>query len=404
MSRVSNGCWLPVPDDSPFPVQNLPFGVVETPRGRHVGVPIGDRLLDLASAAAAGLVGTPAWFDAPSLNGFMAAGPATWSAVRTRLVELLTDAAYADAVRPHLVALDSVEPALPFEVADYVDFYSSRQHAQNLGRILRPGTQPLLPNWTSLPVGYHGRAGTVVVSGTPVRRPSGQYGTPGGVAFGPTAKLDFEAEVGLVVGVPSHRGERLGPAALTRHVFGLVLVNDWSARDIQAWEYRPLGPLLGKSFLTSVSPWVVPLEALAPVRVPPPVQDPPPLPHLRDDDPWCLDLRLEVRIGDAVVSRPAYRDVYWTPGQQLAHLVSNGSWLRTGDLLASGTISGDDPSTWGSLVELSRDGAEPLRLAGAGSRTFLQDGDTVAIEAAATLPDGTRLGFGAVRGTVVPAS
>lgn len=393
-----------MPGDSPFPVQNLPFGVVETSHGRCVGVPIGDSLLDLAAASAAGLVGTPEWFDAPSLNRFLAAGPVAWRAVRTRLTELLTEMAYADAVRPHLAPLDAVEPVLPFEVADYVDFYSSRQHAENLGRILRPGTEPLLANWTSLPVAYHGRAGTVVVSGTPVRRPSGQFETPGGVAFGPTAKLDFEAEVGLVVGVPSRPGERLGTSALTRHVFGLVLVNDWSARDIQAWEYRPLGPLLGKSFLTSISPWVVPLDALAPVRVPPPVQDPLPLPHLRDDDPWCLDLRLEVRIGDTVVSRPAYRDVYWTPGQQLAHLVSNGSWLRTGDLLASGTISGDSPSAWGSLVELSRNGSVPLPLAHGETRAFLEDGDTVTIEGSASLPDGTRLGFGGVRGTVVPAT
>ena len=292
----------------------------------------------------------------------------------------------------------------PFEVADYVDFYSSEHHATNLGRILRPGTAPLTPNWKHLPIGYHGRAGTVAVSGTPVVRPCGQQKGDGAPVFGPTQRLDVEVEVGFVVGVPSELGRPVPVSAFADHVFGVCLVNDWSARDLQAWEYVPLGPFLGKSFLTSVSPWVVPLDALKAARVPPPARDPRPLPYLRDDDePWGLDLTLELRLNGEVMSRPPFAGMYWTPAQQLAHLTVNGANLRTGDLLASGTVSGPERDQRGSLIELSWGGTEPVELADGSTRTFLEDGDVVSITATAPGANGERVHFGEVTGRVEPA-
>jgi fumarylacetoacetase len=291
---------------------------------------------------------------------------------------------------------------LPFAVGDFVDFYASLEHAQNLGRILRPDAEPLMPNWRHLPVAYHGRAGTVVVSGTPIARPSGQRIVDGAPVFGPTARLDIEAEVGFVVGVPSG-GEPLTTVDFAEHVFGVVLVNDWSARDIQAWEYQPLGPFLGKSFATSISPWVVPLAALDAARVEGAPQSPVPLPYLERHDPWGLDLALEVTLNGAVISRPPFAGIYWTPDQQLAHLTANGARVRTGDLFASGTVSGAAPDERGSLIELSWNGESPLALPDGSTRTFLEDGDTVTISATAPGAGGRRLGLGEVTGTVVAA-
>jgi len=277
--------------------------------------------------------------------------------------------------------LEDVDPQLPFTVADYVDFYSSLEHATNLGRMFRPDAEPLLPNWRHLPVGYHGRAGTVVVSGTPVRRPQGQAKPPdaGAPVFGPSRRLDIELELGFVVGVPSRLGEPVPTAAFRDHVFGLVLVNDWSARDIQAWEYVPLGPFLGKSFATSISAWVTPLSLLEDRLVPAPPQEPQPLPHLRVEGDWALDLPLEVELNGEAIVRGNARGLYWTMPQQLAHATSNGASVRTGDLMASGTISGAEPGSEGSLIELTRNGAEPLRLADGTERTFLEDGDEVVL-------------------------
>ncbi len=269
-----------------------------------------------------------------------------------------------------------------------------------MGRFWRPDGPALPAAWRHLPMGYHGRAGTVVVSGTPVLRP---WGPTGAEVFAPTARLDFEAEVGFVVGVGSRRGHPVTAASLTEHVFGVVLVNDWSARDIQAWESAPLGPFLGKSFATSISPWVVPLDALRPARVAPPEQDPPPLPYLHDPDPWSLALQLEVRLNGEVVSRPPFARTYWTPAQQLTQLTVNGASLRTGDLFASGTVSGPEPGQRGSMIELGWNGATPLRLADGTTRVWLEDGDTVAISGWAAGGDGARLGFGEVRGTIHPA-
>jgi fumarylacetoacetase len=385
-------------------VHNLPYGVFsqrgELPR---VGVAIGEQVLDLAELAAAGLLADRRWFAAGSLNSFMAAGRSVWQPTRDRIITLLTDISYRDEVEPALYPMSDVELHMPFTVADYVDFYSSREHATNLGRILRPGDEPLLPNWTRLPVGYHGRAGTVVPSGTPIVRPRGQRGGDPDPVFAPTAKLDIEAEVGFVVGVPSALGRPVPTSAFRDHVFGFVLVNDWSARDVQAWEYRPLGPFLAKSFATSVSPWVVPVDALEAARVRPPAQVPEPLPYLRCDEPWGLDLTLEIELNGHVVSRPPFAGMYWTAPQQLAHATANGAALRTGDLMASGTVSGPRRDQRGSLIELTWNGAEPLELPDGTERVFLEDGDTVRVTATAPSPDTEPIGFGEVVGTVCPS-
>jgi fumarylacetoacetase len=322
--------------------------------------------------------------------------------VREAVAELLGDDRRQGEVEPHLHRLDEVELSLPWEVADYVDFYSSLQHATNLGRMFRPEGEPLLPNWRHLPVGYHGRAGTVVVSGTPIPRPRGQRRGDQGPVFGPSQRLDIEAEVGFVVGMGSRLGSPVAAEDFTRHVFGVVLVNDWSARDIQAWEYQPLGPFLGKSFATSAAAWITPLAALGAARVPPPPQDPEPLPYLADPDPWSLDLRLEVALNGEVVSRPPFSTTYWTPGQQLAHLTCNGASLRTGDLFASGTVSGPQPHGWGSLIELTWNGERPLELGDGSTRVFLEDGDEVVIGATAPAVGGGLIRLGEVAGRVLP--
>jgi fumarylacetoacetase len=342
----------------------------------------------------------------------MAEGPATWASVRTWLTGLLTDEHERDLVEPHLLPLDEVTLRLPFEVADYVDFYCSLQHATNVGRIFRPDGEALLPNWRHLPVGYHGRAGTVVVSGTPIRRPTGQ-GRPSGVsagstnagsttgrpAFGPSRRLDIEAELGFVVGTPTALGDRVPTGGFADHVFGVTPLNDWSARDIQAWEYVPLGPFLGKSFATSVSAWVTPLAALEAARVPLPGQDPAPLDYLHVDEPAGYDIAFEVLLNGEVVSRPPYAAMYWSPAQMLAHMTVNGASLRTGDLFASGTISGDEREQRGSFLELSWGGTEPF----GDGRTFLEDGDEVTLRATAPGALGGRLALGEVTGRIEPA-
>ncbi|MEU8215965.1 fumarylacetoacetase [Micromonospora taraxaci] len=395
--------WVTGADGSPYGVTNLPYGVFRTDGGQpRIGVRIGSWVLDLAAAEAADLVLAAGTLCRPTLNDFMALGRPQWTAVRQRITELLTDPAHRAAVEPLLVPLEDVELLLPIEVADYVDFYSSEHHASNVGQIFRPGQPPLLPNWKHLPIGYHGRAGTVVVSGTPVVRPTGQRPSADGPVTGPSVRLDIEAEVGFVVGVPSPMGQRVAVDDFADHVFGVVLVNDWSARDIQAWEYQPLGPFLGKSFATSVSAWVTPLDALGDAFVPAPDQDPPVVDYLRDVPHLGLDLRLLVEWNGEQVSEPPFATMYWTPAQQLAHLTVNGASLRTGDLYASGTVSGPDRSQVGSFLELTWGGAEPVKV-GDETRTFLADGDTVTITATAPGPDGTTIALGEVTGTVRPA-
>ncbi|MGI8718551.1 MAG: fumarylacetoacetase [Lapillicoccus sp.] len=403
--------WLDVPADHPFGVATLAYGVFSTahdPDRRRVGVRIGDQVIDAAAAAEHGGMESGACWDCASLNPFLALGPRAWASARAWLTHALTDEAQRDAIEPHLLAVEDVTMHLPVVVADYVDFYASEYHATNVGQIFRPDNAALPPNWKHLPIGYHGRSGTVVVSGTDVVRPTGQRKGPEDPApvFGPSTRLDIEAELGYVVGGATPLGARVGVDGAAEHLFGVVLLNDWSARDIQAWEYVPLGPFLGKSFATSISAWVTPLEALRAARVPLPGQDEPqPLPYLRSagDEAFGLDIRVEVRIGDTVVATPSYTDMYWSPTQMLAHLTVNGASLRDGDLFGSGTISGATRDSRGSLLELTWNGTEPLTLSDGSTRGFLEDGDTVTMTAWAPGPDGARIGIGEVTGTIRPA-
>ncbi|MEV7681651.1 fumarylacetoacetase [Streptomyces sp. NPDC088341] len=395
-------------EGDPFGPHNLPYGVFSTadePDRRRLGVRIGDQVLNAGAAAKA--LGSPyaALLDRPSLNPLMAAGRTAWRDVRRALTAWVTVPAHRADIEPLLHPLGAVTLHLPYEVADYVDFYASEHHATNVGRIFRPDGAALTPNWKHLPIGYHGRAGTVVVSGTDVVRPSGQRKAPSDPApvFGPSGKLDIEAEVGFVVGTPSARGTAVELASFRDHVFGLSLLNDWSARDIQAWEYVPLGPFLGKSFATSVSAWVTPLEALDAARVAPPVRTDALLPYLDDADdeePGGFDLRITVSLNGQMISEPPFSSMYWTAAQQLAHMTVNGASLRTGDLFASGTVSGPAREERGSLLELTWNGTEPLELPD-GKRTFLEDGDEVTLTAWAPGPDGTRVGLGEVTGRIV---
>ncbi|MFD8922903.1 fumarylacetoacetase [Streptomyces sp. NPDC088147] len=397
-------------EGDPFGPHNLPYGVFSTadePDRRRLGVRIGDHVLDAGAAAHA--LGSPyaALLARPSLNPLMAAGRTAWRDVRRALTAWVTVPAHRADIEPLLHPLGSVTLHLPYEIADYVDFYASEHHATNVGRIFRPDGDALPANWKHLPIGYHGRAGTIVVSGTDVTRPSGQRKAPADPApvFGPSVKLDIEAEVGFVVGTPSRQGSPVDQASFRDHVFGLSLLNDWSARDIQAWEYVPLGPFLGKSFATSVSAWVTPLEALDAARVAPPARTAELLPYLDDSDdeePGGFDLRISVALNGQVVSEPPFSTMYWTAAQQLTHMTVNGASLRTGDLFASGTVSGAAREQRGSLLELTWNGTEPLELP-AGKRTFLEDGDEVTLTAWAPGPDGTRVGLGEVRGRIVPA-
>ncbi len=415
---MSTGRWVEVEAGSPFPIENLPFGIGSSEESKPGAfVAIGDRALDLDILAEAGLLdgcGVPhGCFSEPTLNRFLAAGRPAASAVRARLQELLGDPAPPPPPGA-VVESASLRMDVPVTVGDYVDFYSSIHHARNLGRLFRPDSEPLLPNWRHLPVGYHGRSGTIVCSGTDVRRPSALRLVGGSPKFGPTAALDIELEIGFVVGSGSGRGVPVPTAAAGEHIFGFCLVNDWSARDIQAYEYQPLGPFLGKSFATSISPWLVTLDALEPHRVAPPPQDPPVAGYLRCDQPWGLAIELEILLQSqamaavgtdpVVVSRNRFDDMYWTPAQQLAHATVNGASIRAGDLFASGTVSGPDRGTEGSLIELTWRGERPIELPDGSTRAFLEDGDRVIMRGWAVGEGTTRIGFGEVTGTIVPAS
>jgi fumarylacetoacetase len=417
--------------DTEFPLQNLPFGVFSR-RGSNepgcIGVAIGTSVLDLPACHAAGLFAGACVAEGGacrdvSLNALMALGPTHWRALRRRLSELLRaghpdEGRHHAMVGPHLVPMAEVEMRVPAQVGDYTDFYASLDHATNVGRMMRPDN-PLLPNYKWVPIGYHGRASSLVISGTPVCRPRGQMRPEGAETpiVGPSRRLDYEVEVGAFVGPGNRLGHPIPLADADRHVFGLCLVNDWSARDVQAWEYQPLGPFLAKNFATSVSPWVVTIDALAPFRVPPvarPEGDPAPLAYLDGEDhqAWgATDIQVEVHLSTARMraagteaarlSRARFRDMYWTIPQLIAHHTMGGCNLRPGDLLASGTVSGPEPSMRGCLLELSWRGQHPVDLPGGERRAFLEDGDEVVLRAWCEREGATRIGFGECRGRVV---
>ncbi|HET6275557.1 MAG TPA: fumarylacetoacetase [Candidatus Cybelea sp.] len=412
--------WVPVHAESDFPIQNLPFGVFVGARGvPRIGVAIGEMILDCRAVAERGLLDDccePELLEASLLNPLLAAGRTTWRALRTRISDLLRvdgNPRLRDAGAEHfLIARDAVEMLVPMEIGDYVDFYSSLEHATNLGRIFRPNAEALLPNWRWIPIGYHGRSGTIVIDGTPVRRPHGQRKPPDAPAplFGASGRLDIELEMGFVTGPGNAIGEPIAVSDTAEHIFGLLLVNDWSARDIQAWEYQPLGPFLGKSFATTISPWIVTLDALEPFRVEGPRQDPEPLEYLRVDDRWAYNIQLAVDlqtagmrasgVPPATISQTNFRDMYWNVAQQLAHATVNGALVRPGDLFASGTISGSAAGTQGSLIELSWNGERPLALPGGETRTFLEDGDEITLRGWCERTGARRIGFGAARGRI----
>jgi fumarylacetoacetase len=400
--------WPALPADHPFGLDALPYGVLESSTGPHLAVRYGDQALDLRAVAddAPDAPWASAW-RAATLDALLALEPPQWAAARTWLHRALADPARQSAWSAYLRPLAAATMRLPFTVGDYVDCYASEHHATNVGRIFRPDGEALTPNWKHLPIGYHGRSQTVVVSGTDIVRPCGQRRPPGSAApvFGPSVRLDIEAELGFVVGGPRTelgRGLTIGEA--DERIFGVVVLNDWSARDIQAWEYVPLGPFLGKSFATSVSAWVLPMAALADARVPLPVQDPEPLPYLRGAASSGYDVHVEVAVNGTVVSRPEYAGMYWSAQQMLAHMTANGATTGAGDLFGSGTISGPSRDERGSFLELSWNGTEPFLLADGSTRTFLEDGDTVTLRAWAPGPrPGSRVGLGEVTGTIRPA-
>jgi fumarylacetoacetase len=414
--------FIPVAADSHFPLQNLPYAVFRPSLGQrpHIGVAIGDFVLDLAVLEEAGLFDGPQLrdrlvFHQESLNQFMALGRPAWQEARTRLQQLLA-ADHAE-LRDNaelrgraLYPLGEVELLLPAKIGDYTDFYSSREHATNVGIMFRGRENALMPNWLHLPVAYHGRASSVIPSGVDIHRPWGQTMRDGdeAPAFHPSRLMDFELEMGFFVGSGNPLGRPIPVQSAAEQIFGLVLVNDWSARDIQRWEYQPLGPFLAKNLATSISPWVVTLDALEPFRTAGPVQEPEPLPYLRSSGRWAYDIQLEVQLQSAQMAAPIticrsnFRYLYWNICQQLAHHTITGCNMRPGDLIASGTISGPTPDSYGSMLELAWRGERPLSLPNGETRKFLQDGDRVTMTGWCQ-GDGYRIGFGEVTAQLLAA-
>jgi len=418
--------WIEVARGSDFPIQNLPFGgfVRSEEKTSRFGVALGEKIVDLHVLARSGLLDdtlpdAAGAFCGTTLNPFLTRGHTTWRAVRARLSALLAagnrelhDAGIAERA---VVERAGARMVLSIDVGDYVDFYSSREHATNLGKMLRPDGEPLLPNWRYLPIGYHGRGSTVVASQTPITRPRGQFKVPEAAEplFAPTRMLDFELEIAFVTGDGPPLGAPIPVERAREHIFGIALLNDWSARDIQGWEYQPLGPFLSKSFATSLAPWIVSLEALEPFRVEGPAQEPAPLPYLETSDSQNYDIALSVELSSAAmrrtsatpqtIARTNFRGMYWSMAQQLAHLTSNGAGIRAGDLCGSGTISGSEQGTFGSLIELTWRGTRPLELSDGSSRSFLADGDAVTFRGSCDRPGAVHIGLGEVSGTVLPA-
>jgi len=400
--------WVESANDpvTDFPIQNLPFGVFrrggskERPRG---GVAIGDQILDLAALGIE---------TGPSLNKVAAAGPRAWRELRKGLSRFLSTRNYRKNLTQHLLPMKKAQLFVPVAIGDYTDFYAGIHHATTIGKLLRPDN-PLLPNYKWLPIGYHGRASSVVVAGTPVVRPSGQTRAPEqNPVFGPSKRLDYEVELGFVIGPGNALGQPIPIAKAEGHLFGVVLLNDWSARDIQTWEYQPLGPFLAKSFATTISPWIVTMEALEPFRCPPFARDPAdprPLPYLSFEKDRGIDIDLEMYLrtlktkAPVRLSRGNARDAYWTAAQMVAHHTSNGCNLQPGDLLGSGTLSGTTPDAFGSLMELTQAGKSPLRLPNGETRAFLEDGDEAILRGRCGRAGAVAIGFGAAAGRITPA-
>jgi fumarylacetoacetase len=406
--------WVESANDAacPFPLNNLPCGVFSVDRGApRCGVAIGDFVLDVARLEDAGLIvldGGPL-LDVPFWNEVMEAGPAVWAALRAQLMTLLAGgSAERASVQPFLTPLTDVKLYLPFLISEYTDFYAGRHHATNVGTMFRGAENALPPNWLHIPIGYNGRASSVIVSGTDVRRPWGQVKGPDDAAprFAPSARFDIELELGAVVGIPSDSGRPVSVAKADEMIFGYVLLNDWSSRDIQAWEYQPLGPFQSKATATTISPWVVMKDALEPFRKPTPVREVPLLPHLVEPGPMLYDIALEVGLtpeggAETIISRTNYAEMYYSAPQQLAHHTTSGCPMNVGDLLGSGTISGPSKESRGSLLELSWGGKEPFPITG-GTRSFIEDNDTLTLRGHAQ-GAGYRIGFGDCVGKVLPA-
>jgi fumarylacetoacetase len=396
----------------PFPLNNLPCGVFSVDgHAPRCGVAIGDAILDVAGLERAGILSLPCGpcFERPAWNVLMAAGPSVWTALRERLTVLLAEGSAEQAIaEPHLVPQAGATLHLPFEVAEFTDFYAGRHHATNVGTMFRGPENALPPNWLHIPIGYNGRASSVVVSGTEVRLPWGQVKGPdhAAPAFQPSRRFDIELEMGAVIGLSSAHGRPVTVAEADAMIFGFVILNDWSARDIQAWEYQPLGPFQAKATATTISPWIVMKAALEPFRVSTPPREVPLLPYLAEPGPMLYDIDLEVALApegreETVIARTNYREMYYSAPQQLAHHTTSGCAMRTGDLLGSGTISGPAKDSRGSLLELSWGGKEPFPVSG-GSRSFIEDNDTLVLRGAAR-GDGYMIGFGDCLGKVVPA-
>lgn len=415
--------WIETDENSDFPIQNIPFGIY-CPKGGgdlHVATAIGDYVLDLAHLDDAGLFSDTAIegtevFHEPTLNAFMSMGRKAWKDTRKRISELLSkgNSTLQDdkkLCKLALIPMKDTEMQIPVDIGDYTDFYSSREHASNVGTIFRGPENALMPNWLHLPVGYHGRASSVVLNGTDIMRPKGQSKGPDMPTpfFGDSKRMDFELEMGVLIGTGNNLGEPVSVKNAEEHVFGLALVNDWSARDIQAWEYQPLGPFLAKNFATTISPWIITLEALEPFRCSGPKQDPEPLEYLRSGINNAFDINLGIYLRTEkmdsydLVSSSNYNYLYWDMKQQIAHHTITGCNLRTGDLLASGTVSGPDKNSWGSMLELTWGWSEPIKLSNGEERIALEDGDTVMLKGWCQ-GKGYRVGFGECIGQLLPSN
>ena len=397
--------WLDIAADSDFSIDNLPFGIFSTHQKKpRVGVRIGDYVVDLEQTRKLGLLNIPRNIcNQSSLNPFIGLGKKRTSAVRLQLQEWLTQE--NSALKKHFAhvfhKIEDVKMHLPVKVGDYTDFYSSIEHATNAGKIFRPDN-PLYPNWKHIPIAYHGRASSIVVSGTPIHRPQGQFKPADSQipVFGYTKELDFELEIGAIIGRNSEYGKSISTAEAEDYVFGLLLFNDWSARDIQLWETLPLGPFLGKNFASAISPWVVTLEALENFRVKGPTQDPQPLPYLQVNGIRNFDIHLTAKLNETTITNTNFKYMYWNIAQQVAHHTVNGCNLKIGDILASGTISGSEVGSYGSLLELTWAGKNQITLNDGETRTYLESGDTLTL-AGFCKKDGKRVGFGEVTGKIV---